>query len=359
MSTRPPRACIGAVMRFEAPYIVEWVAWHRILGFEIVIADNGGDDGQPLLLAKLDALGLITRIDVRGWSGNIQRRVYAMLFRWAQQQGVDTIGILDTDEFLEPMTIADQFDGSGAALVHDLFNNSQAAALAFNWMIFGDSHLPTGTLEPVVKRFVWAAERSFGGNALVKSFYHIKRCEAHVRTHLAFAQLTRVHVPNLPDRLMLHDGEPAVVRANAELRATPATTPEVSWRRARVRHYVIKTLDEYRTRKAGRDTKARLGEWADYNQQFLDHHNRNDVLAPLPVHALARLDHEIDEINGQLGKTAAVAIPDFVPYTRADLHNRWQSRPYLLGSCRALVRRLRRELGKATGQIKVEPKTPV
>ncbi len=44
---------IGAVMKQEAPYIVEWVAWHRALGIELIIADNGGTDGTSELLAKL------------------------------------------------------------------------------------------------------------------------------------------------------------------------------------------------------------------------------------------------------------------------------------------------------------------
>jgi hypothetical protein len=29
VTTRPGRACVGAIMKLEAPYIVEWVAWYQ------------------------------------------------------------------------------------------------------------------------------------------------------------------------------------------------------------------------------------------------------------------------------------------------------------------------------------------
>jgi len=49
------RVAIGAIMKQEAPYILEWVAYHKALGFELIIADNGGADDTTKILTALDA----------------------------------------------------------------------------------------------------------------------------------------------------------------------------------------------------------------------------------------------------------------------------------------------------------------
>src|SRR3954469_22137355 len=97
--------CVGAVMKGEQPYITEWVAWHRWLGFDIVIADNGGGDDQTALLLKLEALGEITRIDVRHITWAPQMLAYHAIFRRARRAGVRHLGFLDADEFFEPLPV--------------------------------------------------------------------------------------------------------------------------------------------------------------------------------------------------------------------------------------------------------------
>ena len=62
LPARVPLA-IGAIFRNEGPYILEWIAHHRLLGIEaIYICDNLSDDGSTELLAALDWAGVITHI---------------------------------------------------------------------------------------------------------------------------------------------------------------------------------------------------------------------------------------------------------------------------------------------------------
>ena len=95
--------CIAAVMKQEQPYIVEWVAWHRLLGFDIMIADNGGNDGQSELLLNLANAGLISYIDARMFTRAPQVLAYYAMFRLARRTGVRYVGFLDADEFFEPL----------------------------------------------------------------------------------------------------------------------------------------------------------------------------------------------------------------------------------------------------------------
>lgn len=68
------RVCIGAIMKQEGRYLLEWVAWHKFLGFELIVADNGGTDNQSDLLWRLQDAGMVTRLDVRRFTDRPQRK---------------------------------------------------------------------------------------------------------------------------------------------------------------------------------------------------------------------------------------------------------------------------------------------
>ncbi|MBE1108652.1 glycosyltransferase family 2 protein [Escherichia coli] len=55
---------IGAILKNEYPFIVEWIAYHMALGInDIYIADNISSDGSSELLYFLDKANIIKRID--------------------------------------------------------------------------------------------------------------------------------------------------------------------------------------------------------------------------------------------------------------------------------------------------------
>jgi Glycosyl transferase family 2 len=61
------RVGIAAAVKSEAPYLLEWIAFHRAVGIEtFFIADNGGHDGTSELLQRLESAGYITRFNLIG-----------------------------------------------------------------------------------------------------------------------------------------------------------------------------------------------------------------------------------------------------------------------------------------------------
>jgi Glycosyl transferase family 2 len=65
-SSKNPVLAIAAPVRCEARYILEWIAYHRVLGVKVFfLADNGGSDQTSTLLQDLSATGLILRFDWR------------------------------------------------------------------------------------------------------------------------------------------------------------------------------------------------------------------------------------------------------------------------------------------------------
>jgi Glycosyltransferase family 92 len=54
---------ICAIVRNEARYILEWIAFHKAIGIDhFYIYDNQSTDGTTDILLRLQAAGLVTRI---------------------------------------------------------------------------------------------------------------------------------------------------------------------------------------------------------------------------------------------------------------------------------------------------------
>ncbi len=95
-------ACIIASARNEGPYLLEWVAYHRALGFDrIFLYSNDNDDGSDELLEAL------ARADIVTWIRNGVDRAAPQLKSYAHALSLlpDTLSyewalVIDIDEFL-------------------------------------------------------------------------------------------------------------------------------------------------------------------------------------------------------------------------------------------------------------------
>ena len=54
-------------MRNEGPFIVEWVCWYRMLGFDVLIATNDCTDHSVALLDRLAEEGWLKKV----WSKRV------------------------------------------------------------------------------------------------------------------------------------------------------------------------------------------------------------------------------------------------------------------------------------------------
>ena len=62
---------IVGCMKNEAPYILEWVAHHRAVGFDnFLIYTNDCTDGTDAVLARLQDLGILQHRNNDDWKGN-------------------------------------------------------------------------------------------------------------------------------------------------------------------------------------------------------------------------------------------------------------------------------------------------
>jgi hypothetical protein len=280
-ATQPRRLCLGAIVYNEAPYLLEWLVYHRLQGFDYAfVGDNDSNDGTTELLEALEALGWLRRLfQPRLKQGNAQKMVYERILAEASRVP-SIVAFIDADEFLLPM---DGVSTAGEA-VHTLLAPEQNAAIGVNWRLFGSS----GRIEPgaglVIERFQRCSDQGHPAN---RSFKSVVKPEAvgDMRAHRAGrVQRGRRYVNSL--------GEPAPYEAtDGNAREVPSTEGLL-----RVNHYVVKSFREYHERKAYRGT-ATDGVGVSRRPAYFDNHDRNETsctrlsaLAPAVKAALAEID---------------------------------------------------------------------
>ncbi|MDO5606083.1 MAG: glycosyltransferase family 2 protein [Paracoccus sp. (in: a-proteobacteria)] len=131
----PRRHVLMTSVRDEGPYILEFVAHHRVLGFDAIhFASNDCRDGTDTLLDALANAGAITHLrNVIPPNQRPQRRAWRLLRERWQVDQADWVMVLDVDEFL--------FVNHGAGLVGDLtaLAGPEIDVIALNALSFGTS----------------------------------------------------------------------------------------------------------------------------------------------------------------------------------------------------------------------------
>jgi hypothetical protein len=121
-------------MRNEAPYILEWLAYHRSIGVEeFLIYSNDCDDGTDAMLSRLDALGIITHVrNDKITKAGVQWSALKRADKHPMKSEADWLLFADVDEFVNVKV--------GSGHLDDLLNAvPDATAFALTWRNFGNN----------------------------------------------------------------------------------------------------------------------------------------------------------------------------------------------------------------------------
>ena len=134
----------------EGPYFLEWVAYHRWIGFEnILVYQNDSNDLTDEILKELDRIGAINYYYNRAGHGRHQVRAYKRASRKTAFHQADWAMALDMDEFL--------FIRTGVGKLEDLFAALPPSdEVLINWRRFGHSGLTEIEDALVTERFQFA-----------------------------------------------------------------------------------------------------------------------------------------------------------------------------------------------------------
>ena len=138
-----------STMKNEAPFILEWVAHYRALGFsDFLIYTNDCDDATVPLLDRLSERGIVRHEP----NAVLKRGPHKSALKYAHDhvltQRADWVLICDVDEFLNLRTDHARIQDFIADLPDD------TDILPFPWLIFGTSHIERFEDSPVTEQFV-------------------------------------------------------------------------------------------------------------------------------------------------------------------------------------------------------------
>jgi hypothetical protein len=147
------RVIVGC-MKNEAPYIVEWIAYHRAIGFDnFLIYTNDCTDGTDDILKRLDAMGIVHHRNNDDWQGNSPQQ---FALDAAMQEEVikqaEWIAHIDVDEFVNVRC--------GNGTIDDFLDRvPQATNVAMTWRLFGHNGVTDLVDRPVIEQFTACAPK--------------------------------------------------------------------------------------------------------------------------------------------------------------------------------------------------------
>jgi hypothetical protein len=251
-------ACLIAAARNEGPYLLEWLAHHRAIGFEhAFIYTNDNLDGSDALLEALAAQGVITLVHNRaGTHCGPQYKAHAhalcllpqvLDYRWA--------AIIDLDEFIG-------FDARLFGGIDDFLawhETQPVDAIALCWLMFVAGAQDNWHDAFTAERFT---RREPGVNQHVKSIFRPgKFWNAHA--HYPYATLNAPVVYRTEDGGLHH--HPGVTDRIPAYTAPP--TANVAW----VAHYWLRSAPEtlWKVARGHGDWKDRPAERHLEMSQFM------------------------------------------------------------------------------------------
>ena len=149
--TLPPGSSgnvIVACMKNEAPYIVEWVAYHRAVGFDnFLIYTNDCSDGTDAVLGRLQDMGILQHRNNDDWKGNSpQQHALNQALEEPLVRQAEWIAHIDVDEFVNIRTGNGRLENFFAAA-------PEATNIAMTWRLFGHNGVTALSEAPVIGQF--------------------------------------------------------------------------------------------------------------------------------------------------------------------------------------------------------------
>ena len=279
-----PSFGVGAIFRNEAPYVTEWIAHHRLMGFrDIFVADNESDDGTWELLQALESLGYVKcfRFALPPAQPPQLPSYVELMHRFGKQ--VDWMAFIDADELIWPT------NGERTAIpsLAGLASRPEVGAIVLNWAVHGSSGHTNHAAGLVMERFQRCAPRRFTPNHHYKTVLRTAAWSgAFKNPHLALLEA--------PWQMTHVNGAPVVHHP----RHGAGLSSEVVWDILRLNHYAVKSRQEFEERKRPKASASRLGKVK--GEVYFTNHDRNDAPAPVPEWARSRLAEEVARIEAEL-----------------------------------------------------------
>ncbi len=226
-------------VRNEAPYLLEWLAHHKAVGFtDFLVLSNDCDDGTDTMLDRLEELGHITHMRNDGPydKGGIQFTGLKKADKLDIVKNAEWILALDIDEFVN-IHVGDH---TLPALFKAL---PEATAITLTWRLFGSSDTVRFDDAPVTRQFTQAAPVVMHWpwrSAMFKTLY---------KNNGLYGKLG-VHRPRQPDKDNLEqarwfDGEGRELDEQFKTRRIFSNYGRSNYGLVQLNHYAIGSMENF------------------------------------------------------------------------------------------------------------------
>lgn len=235
-------AAILSMMKDEGPRLLEWLAYHRLIGFDGVwVYTNDCRDGTDAILDRLAAMGLCRHVrNVVTPGKRPQPHALSLAERNRDLLDTDWLLVIDADEFLHVKT----GDGTLTALLSACPKGTEGVAV--NWRMMGSNGIAEWSPDGVLPQFTRGApedfRRGWGVKTLFRPFPGVK-----LGIHRPFAKGAKQN-PERQARFMAQtwvngSGQPMPPSFMADgWRGSAAT---VGYALAEIAHFAVQSREAY------------------------------------------------------------------------------------------------------------------
>lgn len=264
-----PNSTVVTSFRNEGPFVLEWVAWYRMLGFENrLVVHNDCTDHSPQLLRLLEREGrLVQKKNNPDPAKPPQRQNLDVATQHRLVQDADWVFVCDADEYL----VVHTGDGSVAALAAAI--DGKGIGMSINWRIFGSGGENDWRDTLVHRRFTRSSRTEAKQNAGFKTFFKSPRAFERLRAHGPSGWTDDSAWGEGDAVFLLADGAP--YPAYVPHRSPQNGSGEERWSNdlAQVNHYAVQTHEQYAFKK-GRLCATMFSD--RYTDDFFTRFDRNE-----------------------------------------------------------------------------------
>jgi len=229
-------------MKNEAPFLLEWVAYHRMIGVnDILVFSNDCTDGTNLMLERLDEMGVLRHYpNPSMFTGHVKHHLEVIRYVNTSERlrRSDWVASFDVDEFI--------CVNVGRGHLEDLFNAvPDANMILMNQHNFGASHVVEFEDKPLTSQFLQACDKSsiyekHMNRRGVKTLTHRSSEPKMWRNHSSVFHEDQIHKVACVNG----SGKP-IANQNFTNDIKYLETPDYGFDLVQLNHYVLRALKTY------------------------------------------------------------------------------------------------------------------
>ena len=253
-STYRHEIAMVSISKNEAPYIKEWIEFHKLVGFsKFYFYDNESEDNTVDILKPYIDSGLVEYTLIKGKGRQLDAYNDAIAkhkneCRW--------MAFLDMDEYLMPTKPFEKVYNVVSELIRK--EGKGAAGIGVNWCIYGSAHLEKKPKGLIMENFIYRGKsgtETHWGNYHIKTICNPRFVKNYISPHYPIYKLGGYNIND-------SDGK----------RLWGWFCHDVKWQNLRINHYYCKSREQY-IQKISRGLGDRVGE---YDMKQFNDYDLND-----------------------------------------------------------------------------------